>query len=120
MFRKKLVNFFIWGVLLWLFGYILGIVFFFFLPPSLVGWAITPFGIFATVILLVKKIKLTNLSQALLCGLIWISIAIIFDYFFLVKIFKPIDGYYKLDVYLYYFLIFALPSLVGFLKKRKK
>ncbi len=44
---------------------------------------------------------------------------IIFDYFFLVKMFKPADGYYKLDVYLYYVLTFILPLVVGWGKKDK-
>jgi len=36
---------------------------------------------------------------------------------FIVKAFKPADGYYKLDVYLYYALTFALPLIVGWRKK---
>jgi len=44
-------------------------------------------------------------------------IAVIFDYLFLVKMFKPTDGYYKLDVYLYYILTFLLPLIVGWRKK---
>ena len=44
-------------------------------------------------------------------------IAVICDYFFLVKAFNPADGYYKLDVYLYYGLTFILPLAVGLGKK---
>jgi hypothetical protein len=40
----------------------------------------------------------------------------VFDYFLLVKVFKPVDGYYKLDVYLYYVLTFILPLIVGWRK----
>jgi hypothetical protein len=118
--KKILVNFFLWGILLWLFGYILGILFFFFVPPTLVGWAIMPFGIVATIFVLFKKIKLIGLRRYLILGLIWTLIAVIFDYFFLVQVFKPSDGYYKLDVYIYYNLTFFLPILVGLYKKRKK
>jgi hypothetical protein len=34
--------------------------------------------------------------------------------------FKPADGYYKLDVYLYYILTFALPLIVGWRKSTNK
>lgn len=120
MTKKFFINFFLFGFLLWLFGYILGIIFFFFVPPALVGWIIMPFGVAATLFVLFKKIKFQKLSQYFLLGIIWTAIAIVFDYFFLVKVFKPADGYYKFDVYLYYFLTFLLPLLVGFLKKQGK
>jgi len=35
-----------------------------------------------------------------LLAVVWTLIAIVFDYLFLVKVFKSADGYYKLDVYL--------------------
>ena len=46
-------------------------------------------------------------------------IAIVCDYFFLVKVFNAADGYYKLDVYLYYTLTFALPLFTGWKKAIK-
>ncbi len=51
---------------------------------------------------------------------IWTAIAILCDYFFLVRPFKPADGYYKLDVYLYYALTFALPLFAGWKKSSKQ
>ena len=33
-----------WGFILWLVGYVLGVMLFAVLPPSLIGWAITPIG----------------------------------------------------------------------------
>jgi hypothetical protein len=53
-------------------------------------------------------------------AIVWVLIAVICDYFFLVKAFKPADGYYKLDVYVYYFLTFALPILVGWRRTMSK
>jgi len=53
---------------------------------------------------LIKKIKGDSFKYYLLLAISWTLIAIIFDYLFLVKVFKPADGYYKLDVYLYYLL----------------
>jgi hypothetical protein len=46
--------------------------------------------------------------------------AIVLDYVFLVMMFKPEDGYYKLDVYFYYFFTLVLPLLVGWVKTTKK
>lgn len=105
-----------WGFLLWLVGYILGIVFFMFVPPDLLGWAIMPIGILLTLWVLFKKIKYVSLPQFLMIGIIWTFIAIVFDYVFLVLVFKPADGYYKLDVYVYYLLTFLLPLIVGWRK----
>ncbi len=76
-----------------------------------------PIGTAITLWVLLKKIPQLTLNQYLLLGLIWTGIAIIFDYFFLVKAFQPADGYYKLDVYLYYLLTFLLPLGVGLKNK---
>jgi hypothetical protein len=106
-----------WGFLLWLIGYILGIVLFPFVPVSLVGWIIMPVGIMITIWVLIKKIESITLQDYLFLSITWTLIAIVLDYFLLVKIFKPADGYYKPDVYLYYVLTFVIPLLVGWRKK---
>lgn len=107
-----------WGFLLWLIGYALGIVLFAVVPPSLIGWIISPIGTVITLWVLLKKVKGDSLQYYVLLAIAWTLIAIVFDYFFLVKVFKPADGYYKLDVYLYYTLTFVLPLIVGWVKKR--
>lgn len=76
-----------------------------------------PIGTLAALWVLVKKVKGDSIKYYLLLGIAWTLIAIVFDYFLLVKAFHPADGYYKLDVYLYYALTFLLPPLVGWLKK---
>ncbi len=106
----------LWGFVLWLVGYILGIILFAIVPSSLIGFVIMPIGIAVAVLVLVKKVKLTSLQQYVALAIVWVTIAIVCDYFLLVKVFKPTDGYYKLDVYLYYALTFALPMLVGLRK----
>ena len=106
-----------WGLVLWLIGYALGIILFMIVPPSMIGWIITPIGTALTLWVLFKKVKDKSFRYYLLLAFVWVFIAIIFDYFFLVKAFNPADGYYKPDVYLYYALTFILPIVVG-LKKR--
>lgn len=108
-----------WGLNLWGIGYLLGIILFAFLPPSLIGWAIMPVGIMLTLWVLFKKIKAKQFGYYLHLAIAWTLIAIIFDYFFLVKAFKPADGYYKLDVYVYYGLTFILPLIAGWWKSRR-
>ena len=108
-----------WGLLLWFIGYVLGIVFFMVVPPSLIGWMIMPIGILLTLWVLIKKIKGDSFNYYLTLAIIWTVIAIVFDYFFLVKLFKPADGYYKLDVYIYYATTFLLPLIVSLKAKQK-
>lgn len=110
----------LWGLLLWLMGYALGILLFPFVPSSMIGWVITPFGVLITCLVLLKKIKGPSLSYYARIGLIWTLMAVVCDYFFLYTMFKPADGYYKFDVYLYYALTFFLPLLIGWWKTRKK
>ena len=108
-----------WGFLLWLIGYVLGMILFFIVPVGLIGWIITPIGILITVWVLMKKIDVHPLSYYLKLAVVWTLIAIVFDYIFIVFVLHPADGYYKPDVYLYYFLTFALPLVVGWKKQTR-
>lgn len=108
-----------WGIGLWLFGYILGFVFFMFIPKDFLGWVIMPFGIAVTLWVLFKRIKGASIQCYLMLGIVWTLIAVVFDYIFLVKMLKPADGYYKLDVYLYYLLTFLLPLFAGWHKTNR-
>ncbi len=102
-----------WGVLLWFIGYALGIVLFMLVPASLIGWIISPIGIVITLWVLFRKIKSSSFLHYLKIGIVWTIIAVVFDYYFLVQLFKPEDGYYKPDVYLYYAATFILPLIAG-------
>jgi hypothetical protein len=105
-----------WGFGLWLIGYILGIFLFFVVPSSLIGWMIMPVGIIITLWILLRRVKANLLQYYAILALVWAAIAVVFDYLFIVKAFSPADGYYKLDVYLYYTLTFITPLLVGWWK----
>jgi hypothetical protein len=98
-----------WGFVLWLVGYVMGIGLFFVVPPSQIGWVILPVGVLITVWVLLKKVHGDSLPYYIMVAVIWTAIAVVFDYVFIVKAFEPADGYYKLDVYLYYALTCALP-----------
>ncbi|MCX6745334.1 MAG: hypothetical protein NTX82_07495 [Candidatus Parcubacteria bacterium] len=108
----------LWGIILWFIGYVLGFVFFALVPKDVIGWYIMPLGTIITLLVAFKLIKSNFLMYYLKVGLIWTLTAIVFDYIFLVQILKPADGYYKLDVYIYYGLSFIIPLLVGWYKNK--
>lgn len=102
-----------WGILLWFIGYVLGILLYMVVSPSVIGWIIMPIGATLLLWVLIKKISAQSFDYYVKLAFAWTAIAVSFDYSFLVKVFNPPDGYYKLDVYLYYLFTFALPLLVG-------
>ena len=102
-----------WGFALCLFGYALSMMLFAFVPPSLLGWIITPIGTVLALWVAFRKVKGDSLSHYVLVALVWVTIAVVGDYLFIVKALKPADGYYKPDVYLYYALTMAIPLLAG-------
>ena len=109
---KTFVNTVLWGLALWLFGYILGIIFFYFVPKDQIGWYILPLGTAFALWVLIKRIKREEFGCYFGLGLIWTLLAVGLDYAFIVKMLKSI-GYYKTDVYVYYALTFLLPLAVG-------
>jgi hypothetical protein len=116
--KKIFLNTLVWGSLLWLFGYVLGIVFFAFVPKEMIGWYILPFGTIATLWVLFKKIERESFGRYVGLGVFWVILAVALDYLFIVILFKSV-GYYKLDVYVYYLLTFVLPVAVGWYKLNK-
>jgi|WetSurMetagenome_2_1015567.scaffolds.fasta_scaffold580161_2 hypothetical protein len=109
---KVFLNTISWGFILWLIGYVLGFIFYGFAPKNLIGWYIMPFGIAITLWVLFKKIARKEFKCYVGLGIFWTLIAVIFDYFFIVKLLNSHD-YYKIDVYAYYLLTFLLPITVG-------
>lgn len=112
---KILLNTVLWGLALWLFGYILGIIFFAFVPKEQIGWYILPLGVIFVLWVLIKKIKREEFGCYFGLGLIWTIMAVSLDFIFIVKMLKSV-GYYKPDVYVYYALTFLLPLAVGWYK----
>ncbi len=109
----------IWGFILWFIGYVLGMILFFVVPVYMIGWIIMPIGIIIIFWVLVKKTNGDSFRYYMYLAFIWMFMAILFDYLFIVKALHPVDRYYKLDVYLYYVLTLTIPLLVGVKKKYK-
>ena len=104
-----------WGFVLWLIGYVLGIALFFVVPPGQIGWVIMPIGVLLTAWIL-TRVRSDRLSHYLVIAITWTAIAVLLDYFLIVRAFHPPDGYYKADVYLYYTLMFVMPLAAGWWK----
>ena len=117
--KQFLKDTFGWGFILWLIGYILGIILIVFVPVSMIGWIIMPIGAVIALWVLLKKIKADSFGYYVWLAGVWFSIAVVFDYLFIVKAFNPPDGYYKPDVYAYYALTVILPLIVGWAKYRR-
>lgn len=109
-----------WGVGLWLIGYALGIVLFAFVPVSLIGWIIMPIGTVIALWVAFRKVHGDSLRYYYIVALAWTLIAVLGDYLFIVKLLKPADGYYKLDVYLYYALTLAIPLIAGWRRMARR
>lgn len=116
--KQKILSNVFWGFILWLFGYILGIIFFAFVPKELIGYYILPLGIALMLWVLFKKIHRDEFMCYFGIGLFWTVIAIVLDYLFIVLLFNSTD-YYKMDIYIYYALTFIIPIAVGWYKFRK-
>ena len=113
MSRQLVKDAFGWGFALWMFGYVLGILLFALVPTSIIGWIILPAGTAVTLWVLVARVRAATLRDYVVIAVTWLLIAIVADYVLIVRAFHPPDGYYKLDVYLYYALTFVMPTAVG-------
>lgn len=112
---KILLNTLYWGILLWLFGYVLGFIFFALVPKDQIGFYILPLGTAVTLWVLFKKIRRESFFCYIGLGVVWTVIALALDYIFIVRLLRS-SGYYKTDVY--YALTFLLPIIVGWYKRK--
>lgn len=111
---------YLWGFILWLIGYLLGVILFFIVPKEIIGLIITPFGVVVTLWVLAKKIKGETGQYYLRLAAVWTLLAIVLDYIFNVLMFDIRSSYYQADVYLYYTVTFFLPLAYWYFKKRRK
>ena len=118
--KDKLSSSLVWGFILWLIGYLAGILLFFVVPKEYIGLIITPFATLITIYVLLKKIKRTELMCYFGAGVVWALMAIFLDYIFIVKMLGAGMQYYKTDVFVYYGLTFILPLIVGYWKFKHK
>ena len=109
-----------WGFILWLIGWVLGVVLFMTPLKPIMAWVISPIGIIITLWVLFKKINREKYMCYFGVAVIWTVMAIVLDCLFNVLLFNIGASYYKLDIYIYYALTFILPLIVGAYKLRKQ
>jgi hypothetical protein len=103
------------GTGLWLIGYLASLVLFFSPYAGIMGWILlvmlTPVTI-AVTWRWFRKRKGLSLEYYAKVGIAWVFIAVVFDYLFIVQLFKA--AYYGPDVFVYYAMTFLIPVGVGF------
>jgi hypothetical protein len=119
--KSRLIDIFVFGILIWLMGYIASILLYPFVPNNVLGWVLCI--IFTPITFIIAYFRFRNRKLGLFCyfmtGVFWAVIATVFDYFFIVKLFNSVD-YYKPDVFVYYAITFLIPLIIGLGKKNKK
>jgi len=112
--KTRLIDAPLLGIFVWFIGYLAGIVLYFFLSPGILGWVL--FAIFTPIIILLcyKRFdrREESISYYAFVAVVWLIVALVFDYLFLVKLLNP-PAYYKPDVYVYYASTFLIPLLIG-------
>ena len=94
-------------------GHSAGRVALFFSRAAESGWLIMPIGTIALWVAF-KNVGRRHAGPFLPGGPVWLTTCgVAGDYAFIVRMLKPADGYYKLDVYLYYAPTFAIPLVAG-------
>lgn len=112
--RKRLVDTIGVGVALWAIGYAIGMALYAFIPTSMIGWIVLPIMVPVTAYVSIRRLKTVakSISYILIVAATWTSIAVAFDYVFLVDAFN-VQNYYDFDVLIYYALTFLIPVIVG-------
>jgi hypothetical protein len=112
--KSRMIDIFVYGILLWIIGYIASIILFPFVPNNLLGWILCI--IFTPITIIIAYFRFRKRNLKLFCyfmtGIFWALIAVVLDYFFIVRLFNPVN-YYKADVFVYYLLIFLIPFIIG-------
>ncbi|MFH1249106.1 MAG: hypothetical protein V1660_03050 [archaeon] len=118
--KTKLIDILVFGILLWLMGYIASIILYLFVPNNLLGWILCI--IFTPITFLIAHLRFKNRKQPMKyyigVAVFWTLIAITFDYLFIVKLFNPVN-YYKSDVFVYYIITFLIPIIISLSKRNK-
>ena len=109
-----------WDIGLWVAGYLGGIALFFVVPVALIGWVLTPAATAVTLWVLLRRVEGGSAVRDLVIAGSWMAIAVILDYVGIVLLLAPADGYYQLDVLLYYVLTFTLPLAVGAWRRMRR
>jgi hypothetical protein len=112
--REQLIDTLGLGLFLWFIGYIASIILYFLVPSEMIGWIL--FVLFTPVFIVITfarfRKRLLPFRYYVVVSVTWTGIAILFDFLFIVNLFKP-DNYYHLSVLLYYLETLLVPLIMG-------
>ncbi len=108
------------GILLWVAGFALGMIFFPFIPVAYIGLPIVAVIVPLTFLISYYRFKEKGFDKTyyITVAVAWFLIAVIFDYIFLVRGFN-VQNYYDADLLAYYALTLLAPIVTGIKFGRK-
>jgi hypothetical protein len=101
------------GTVLWLLGYLASLALFLTPYASIMGWILAIIFTPVTIAIAWWRFRLRRLPLLYYAevGIVWVAVAVLFDYLFIVRLFQAV--YYSPDVMVYYALTFLIPVGVG-------
>ncbi len=116
--KKHIIDTLGYGLMYWMIGFILGMIFLIFVPIRYVGWPILaimfPLMIFLTMVRFEARTK--PIYYYFVTGFVWLGVIALLDYLIVMKGFGNMQ-YYDFDLYLTYALILIIPITYGLIKK---
>jgi hypothetical protein len=114
--RERFIDTLGLGFFLWFLGYIASIILYFLVPSEMIGWILfvlfTP--VFIGITFVIFRKRSLPFRYYVVVSVTWTGIAILFDFLFIVNLFKP-NNYYHLSVLLYYLVTLLVPLIMGIL-----
>ena len=107
------------GTALWLIGYLAALVLFFSPYAGVMGWILLAIFTPVTIVIVLfwfRKRECLPLQYYAGVGVVWVLIAVVLDYLFIVLLFRA--SYYGIDVFVYYAVTFLVPVGVGLFLSR--
>ncbi len=110
----------LWGFILWLLGFALGMLVYPFVEERWIGIFVLPVLLPVTVWVAYRRLRAGPFPAwyPAAVGAVWAALAVALDWAFLVQAFD-VEGYYDADVVAYYILALAIPVVVGALLRRR-
>ena len=108
------------GCSLWLIGYVLSLALFTLLPEKLMAQIILAIMTPVSFVIAFYKLRFNSehILYYLLIGIVWLFIAVVLDYIFIITIFN-VKNYYDVEVVFYYLITPIIPISIGYLYRKK-
>ncbi len=113
--KHSLIDTFVYGLVLWVIGFALGMALFPFVDVSIMGWFIMPVVLIVALILAVRMRRRRSaapVSYFIGVGVVWVMVSLILDYLILVQAYNA-EGFYDTDIVIYYVGMFLIPIVVS-------